>query len=119
MSNFSLVCMNVGLWDTSTKATLRSLDFCLVVMQLQVHAIMQTQLTFLSHAGPGEMWKSPQWDMAFVLVVPSLAIRCEWVFGLTAVWAHPHQANLPTLADATQRLMLLADEGANWPYANT
>ena len=30
---------------------------------------------------------------------------------------HPHQAHLPMLADAAQKLLLLADEDSNWPYA--
>ena len=55
--------------------------------------------------------------MAFLLIVPGLAVRCEWVFGLTAMWAHPCQACLPTLVDAAQKLMLLANKGPSWPYA--
>ena len=55
--------------------------------------------------------------MVFILIAPSLAIGCEWVFSLTAMWVHPHQACLPTLADATWNLMLLANEGPNWQYA--
>ena len=30
------------------------------------------------------------------------------------MWMHPH---LPTLEEAAQKLLLLADEGTNWPYA--
>ena len=44
-------------------------------------------------------------------------MRCEWVFGLTAMWMHPHQTHLPMLADAAQKLLQLANEGADWPYA--
>ena len=66
--------------------------------------------------GLGRHGKAIQ-DMAFLLMVPSLAIRCEWVFGLTAMLTHPHQVHLPTLADTAQNLLLLVDEGANWPYA--
>ena len=61
--------------------------------------------------------EKPQQDMAFVLIVPSLAVGCEQVFGLTAMWAHPCQAHLPTQAEAAQKLMLLANKGPNWPYA--
>ena len=32
---------------------------------------------------------------------------------------HPHKVHLPTLVDLAQKLLLLADEGANWPYAYT
>ena len=51
MSGFLLISTDVGLWDTSTKAIWGLLDFCLAVMQFQVHAIMQTQLTALSQLG--------------------------------------------------------------------
>ena len=57
--------------------------------------------------------------MAFILIAPSLAIGCEWVFGLRAVWTHPHQAHLSTLEEVAQKLMLLADDGPNWLYAFT
>ena len=66
--------------------------------------------------GPGEM--QPHQDMTFILIAPSLAIGCEWDFGLIAVLMHPHQIQLPTLAEVAQKLMLLADEGINWPYAH-
>ena len=48
--------------------------------------------------------------MAFLLIVPSLAIGCKWVFSLTAMWMHPQQACLPTLGEEAQKLMLLADK---------
>ena len=64
----------------------------------------------------GDMGKHHQ-DMAFLLIAPSLAIGCEWVFGLTSVWTHPHKVCLPTLEEVAQKLLLLADEGTNWPYA--
>ena len=40
----------------------------------------------------------------------------DQIFGLAAVWAHPHQGHLSTLAEAAQKLMLLADNGPDWPY---
>ena len=55
--------------------------------------------------------------MAFLLMVPSLAIGCEQVFRLTAMWMHPHKDHLPMLADAAHKLLLLAGEGTDWPYA--
>ena len=58
----------------------------------------------------------PHQDMVFILIAPSLAVGCEWVFGLMAIWTTPHQVCLPTLADVAQKLILLADEGTNWPY---
>ena len=93
------------------------LDFCPAVMQFQVHAIMQTQLTTLSQAGAWGDTKKGWWDMALLLIVPSLAVGCEWVFGLTAMWVHPCQAHLPTLGEVTQKLRLLTDISSNWLYA--
>ena len=55
--------------------------------------------------------------MAFLLIAPSLAIGCEWVFGQTTMWMQTHQVCLPTLEEVAQKLWLLADEGTNWPYA--
>ena len=49
--------------------------------------------------------------------MPSQAIGYKQVFGLASVWMHPQQVCLPTLVDAAQKLMLLANEGINWPYA--
>ena len=117
MSNFLLLSTEVGLWDTSTKATWGSLDFCPVVTWFQVCTIMQTQLTALSQTGALGAAEKPWQDMAFVLITPSLAIGYEWVFGLTAMWVHPHQAHLPTLGEAAQKLMLLPSKSPNWPYA--
>ena len=55
--------------------------------------------------------------MTFLLIAPSLATRCESIFSLMAMWAHPHQAHLASLVEASQCLVLLADEGPDWPYA--
>ena len=117
ISNFSLLSSDMSLWDPSTKATWGSLDFYPAVMHFQVCTITQRQLTALSQVGAWGDAEKPQQDMAFVLIAPSLAIRCKWVFGLTAMWTHPHLVHLPILVEAAQKLMLLADEGTNWPYA--
>ena len=53
--------------------------------------------------------------MVFLLIVPSLAVGCKWVFGLTVVWMHRQQLHLPTLVDVAEKQLLLADESANWP----
>ena len=55
--------------------------------------------------------------MAFLLVVPSITIRCETVFGLTVVWVHPHQAHFPTLLEVAHKHVLLVDISKDWPYA--
>ena len=117
MSKFSLLCIDSALWNPSTSATWGSLDFCPKVMQFCIHIITQGQLTALSHVGAWGDVEKPCQDMAFLLIAPHLAIGCKWVFGLTAMWLHPCQAHLPTLADAAWKLLLLANEGTNWPNA--
>ena len=42
----------------------------------------------------------------FLLIAPSLTIRCERFFGLTAVWAHPHQAHFQTLKEVAHKCLL-------------
>ena len=56
----------------------------------------------------GRIWPS--------LVVPSLATGCERNFGLVAMWTHPHQVWLASLAEVAQCLVLLASEGPDWLY---
>ena len=90
-----------------------SLDFCPKVTQFQVWTITQAQLTTPSQVGYWGDVEKPHQDMVFLLIVPSLAIGCKWVFGLTTVWMQPC---LPTLVDVAHKLLLLAGEGANWPY---
>ena len=82
----------------------------------QSHAV----LSMYHHTGAVGAWgdvEKPHQDMAFLLIVSSLAIGYKWVFGLATMWMYPHQACLPMLADAVRKLLLLADEGADWPYA--
>ena len=117
MSEFLLLCADSALWDSTTTATWGFLDFCPKVTQFQVHIITQGQLATLSQVGAWGDAEKPHQDMAFLLIVPSLAIGCKWVFRLTAMWMHPHQVYLPTLADVVLKLLLLADEGADWSYA--
>ena len=82
-----------------------------------VCTITQGQLSTLSQVVAWGDVEKPHQDMAFLLMAPSLAVGCKWVFILTARWMHPCQAHLPTLMDADWKLLLLADEGTNRPYA--
>ena len=52
-----------------------------------------------------------------MLVVPSLAIRCEWTSGLAAMWTHPCQVCLHTLGEVAHKLILLANKDPDWLYA--
>ena len=70
----------------------------------------------LSLAGACGNVEKPWWDMAFLLITPSLTIGCKRVFCLTTVWAHPHQACFQTLEKAACKLVLLVDVSMDWPY---
>ena len=116
MSEFSLLCTDSALWDLATSAMWGSLDFCPEVMPFWIHTITQGQLTALSQVGSWGDVEKPYQDMVFLLIAPSLAVRCEQVFGLTAMSTQPCQVHLPTLVDAAQKLLLLTDKGVDWPY---
>ena len=78
---------------------------------------MQAQLNALSLAGAWGDVEKPWSDIAFLLIVLSLTIGYKRIFGLTAVWAHLHQDHFPTLEEVAHKLMLLADDSTDWPYA--
>ena len=99
MSSFPLLSADISLWEHTTKAIWRLLDFCLMVMWFQVHTIMHRQLTALSQAGAWGDVEKPHRDMAFILIPPSLSIGCKLVFSLMAMWMNPCQIHLPTLAE--------------------
>ena len=111
MSDFLLLSTDIHLWEASTKAKWGLLNFCPAVMQSQVQAITPVQLVTLSQAGAWGEAEKPQWDMAFILIVPCTNTGCEWVFNLTDVWAHPCQAHLHALKEVAHKLLLLADNG--------
>ena len=78
--------------------------------------IMQAQLDALSQVMVWEDAEKPQWDMASLLIMLSIATGYERVFSLVAVWAHPHQASYTTLEEAAHKLMLLMDGSTHWVY---
>ena len=116
MRNFTLLSTDISLWEVSTRAKCGLLDFCPAEMHFQVQVIMLAQLNTLSQVGTWGDMEKPQWDMAFMLVAPSINAGCERVFGITTMWAHPHQAHYPTLEGAAQKLLLWADDGPDWLY---
>ena len=65
--------------------------------------------------GVGDSEK-PQWDMVFLLIMPSIVTGCKTIFGLVTVWVHPCQACYTTLTDVTCKVMLLIDGSTNWVY---
>ena len=85
MSEIVHLSTDIDLWEASTKAKWGSLDFCLVIMQFQVQAILLAQLTTLSQIETLGEAEKPWHDMAFLLIVKSTNARCEQVFSLTAM----------------------------------
>ena len=65
---------------------------------------------------PGERFEKARGDIAFLMIAPSTNPEGDQVFSLAVVWAHPCQGCLSTLVEAAQKLMLLADNGPDWPY---
>ena len=116
MSEFLHLCTDTVLWDPNSSAMRGSLDFCLLIKQFHVPTIRQTQLTALSQTGTWGNVENPRQDMAFLLIAPSLTIGCKRIFGLMALWAHPHQAHLVSLVEVVWHLILMADEGLDWLY---
>ena len=66
--------------------------------------------------GMGDVGK-PWQDMAFLLIVPSIAVGYKRVSGLVAVWTHPCQACYHTLEVVACKLALLVGESMDWVYA--
>ena len=87
------------------------------VTQFQVCTITQEQLTALTLVGAWGDVEKPHQDMAVLLIVLSLAVGCEWIFWTDCHVYAPQKVCLPTLVDVDQKLLLLTDEGADWPYA--
>ena len=116
MDMFSHLHTDTALWDPTSITTWGSLDFCLPVQQFNVPTIKHAQLTTLSQAGAWGNAEKPWKDKAFLFIAPSLATWGQRVFGLVAMWVHPYQIHLASLAEATQCLVLVAEEGPDWPY---
>ena len=100
MSEFLLLCADATLCDPTSSATWGSLNFCLLIQQFKVHTIQQALLTALSQAGAWGNTEKPRNNVAFLLITPSLAVGCERIFGLMAVWVHPHQTYLMSMVEA-------------------
>ena len=117
MSNFVLLSTDASLWEPVTKVRLGSHDFCPGVNSFQVQAVIQAQLSTLSQAGAWGDVEKAKWDMAFLLIVSSITMGYEKVFGLVAIWVHPHQTCYHYLEEVAHKLVLLVDESMDWAYA--
>ena len=84
-----------------------------------MRAIIISELYALSHTGAWGDVEKLRCDMAFLLIVPDKTVKGERVFGLIAVWAHPHQAHHLSLGETVHKLTLLIDIGTDWAYAFT
>ena len=114
MSNYMHFSRDACLWEQSTQVVWGSHDLCPSLSQFQVKEVTQSELSALSQAGAWGDSEKPKCDMAFLLLVPNKTTEGERVFGLVAVWVHPHQEHHPFLDEVAQKLTLLIDTGANW-----
>ena len=62
----------------------------------------QSEPLALSHAKVWRDMEKPQHDMTHLLIAPGKTIKGEMAFRLDAVWAHPHQAHLPSLDEVVR-----------------
>ena len=92
------------------------LEFCPLIQWFRVHTIKQIQLTVLSQAGAWGNAEKARKDTASLLIAPGLAIGCKRIFSLVVMWVHPYQVHLVSLVEVAQCLVLLTDEGPDWPY---
>ena len=106
MSDSVALSADTSLWDPMMKVKWGLHDFCPVVTNFHMHTVMQVWLKALSQVGAWGDLEKPQQDMVFHLIVPSLAIGCERVFGLITMWAHPHQAHFQTPEEVAHKLVL-------------
>ena len=116
MSDFVALSANACLWDLATKATWGLHDFCpiLTTFHMCEHA---STVNCHFHGGVLGEYGEAQAGHGIFLIAPCITIRCGRVFGLTAVWAHPHQAHFPTLLEVAHKPVLLVNIKEDWLYA--
>ena len=117
MGNYVHFSRDPRLWEESTQMLWGSHDIFPSLSQFQVRDVTQSEVLALSHAGVWGDTEKPQHNMAYLLLALGKTIEGEMVFGLTAVWAHPHQACLLSLDKAVKKLTPLINIGNNWAYA--
>ena len=76
----------------------------------------QSELLALSCTGVSGDTEKAQCNMAYLLIAQGKTIQGEMAFRLAMVWAHPHEAYLPSLDEVVRKLTLLIDIGDNWVY---
>ena len=114
MGDYAHFSRDPSLWEKLMQMLWGSHDICPSLSQFQVRDVTWSELSALSHAGAWGDTEKPQHDMAYLLIVPGKTIEGEMAFGLTMMWAHPHQACLPSLDEVARKLALLIDIGTNW-----
>ena len=117
MGEYTHFSKNPCLWEELTQMLWGSHDICPCLSQFQVRDMTRSELSALSHMGAWGDTQKPQCNMAYLLIAPGKTIKGEMAFGLTVVWAHPHQACLPSLDEVVRKFTLLIDIGDNWAYA--
>ena len=85
MSDFALLSADASLWELVMKVRWRSHELCPVMTNFHVWMIMQAQLNTISESVALGDTEKPQWDMAFLLIMPRIAAGYKRVFGLVTV----------------------------------
>ena len=116
MSDFTLLSTDSTLWDPMTQVGCGTHEFWPFLSNVHVQVITQTQLDSLSSARPWGNAAKPCWDMAFLLIVPTVTTKQERIFALVAVCVHPCQAWYHSLSEAAHKLMLLTNDSTDWAY---
>ena len=117
MGNYTHFSKDASWWEQLTQLVWGSHDICPSLSQFQVRDVTRSELLALSHTGAWGNIEKPKHDMAFLSIALDKAIEGERVFGLVAVWVHPHQACLSSLDEAAWKIALLNDTGSDWAYA--
>ena len=116
MCNYTYFAKDPSWWEESYQVVWGYHNICPLLKQLQVTMVTQPELSSLSHAGVWGDAKKFWSHLAFLLILPKRIIEGEIVFRLTVVWAHPYQAQFPSLDEAVKKLILLNTSGRNWAY---
>ena len=116
MSKFSLLLTDICLWEASIKS---QVGFAWLLSSGNAIPGVGDYTSTAGHPLPGRgLGRGREAPAGYGLHADNTKYWCqvEWVFGLTAVWAHPCQAHHHTLEETAHKLLLLADDGPDWPY---
>ena len=89
MSDYTFFLKDPGHWGKSFQSLWGHHDICLLLQQLHIAPMTQSELTSLTCL---KVWGDDKRfcsDVAFLLVLPKEGVAEERVYGLAMVWVHP------------------------------